>query len=105
MAVVGLGNGALGPKSLVLSLALAASLTRAGLGLVEAAVACLVFALVGSIGVGAPVAVAIGGGERAADALERWRAWLERWSGAISAAALLALGVLLVARGLGGLLS
>jgi hypothetical protein len=86
------------PKNLVVVVAAAAEITGVAL-LHEQVAGLLLFALVGSLGVAAPVVATAVAGERAAPALAAVDAWLTRHVSALVAIVLVALGLYV---GLGG---
>ena len=94
---------AVNPKNLVLVVGGATVIADATSVPVEQALALLVFALAGSIGVAAPSVVVAALGARATDVLAAADRWMTRHSTAIVAAVLAVLGVLLVADGAAGL--
>jgi hypothetical protein len=91
------------PKNLALSLAAGASLAQAGVSGGEATVGLVVFVVVASLSVVAPVVTYLVGGDRAAGALEGWKTWLSTHNTAVMAVLLLVFGVVLFSQGLRGL--
>jgi Sap, sulfolipid-1-addressing protein len=75
---VGLFLGALNPKNIPLTIAAAASIAATGISGGNQAIALLVFAVVGTIGVTAPLANYLGMGDRAGHVLDGLRHWLAR---------------------------
>jgi hypothetical protein len=94
---------ALNPKNLALSLAAGASLAQAGVSGSEAMVGLVVFVLVASASIALPVAFFLLGGDRAADVLDGWKAWLSTHNDAVMAVLFLVFGVVLFSQGLRGL--
>jgi hypothetical protein len=94
---------ALNPKNLALSLAAGASLAQAGVSGSEATVGLVVFVLVASASIALPVAFYLLGGDRAADVLDGWKAWLSTHNDAVMAVLFLVFGVVLFSQGLRGL--
>jgi hypothetical protein len=94
---------ALNPKNLALSLAAGASLAQAGVSGSEAMVGLVVFVLVASASIALPVAFYLLGGDRAADVLDGWKAWLSTHNDAVMAVLFLVFGVVLFSQGLRGL--
>ena len=74
------------------------------LDIVQAELALLVFAAIGSLLIGAPFAIAVYFGERAEVVLGALGAWLDLHGQAVVLGTLLVLGVWLVGKGLKGLL-
>jgi Sap, sulfolipid-1-addressing protein len=93
-----------GVKGTALLLSMLAVIAEANLDMVQAELALLVFAAIGSLLIGTPVAIAVYFGERADIVLGALRAWLDRHGQAVVLGTLLVLGVWLVGKGLEGLL-
>ncbi len=92
--------GAANPKNLVLTVSGATAIAEASGVPLHQAVALLVFVLIGSLGVAAPVVLTIALGDRADRVLAAADGWMTRQSTAIVAAVLLVLGVVLAINGL-----
>jgi threonine/homoserine/homoserine lactone efflux protein len=80
------------PKNLPLAVAAAASIAATGISGGEQAVAYLVFAVVGALGVAAPVVIYFAMGEKAGPLLDRLRQWMARNNAVIMAVLLLVIG-------------
>ena len=93
-----------GFKGTALLLSTLAVIAEANLDIVQAELALLVFAAIGSLLIGTPFAIAVYFGERADAVLGRLRAWLDLHGQAVVLGTLLVLGVWLVGKGLEGLL-
>jgi len=93
-----------GFKGTALLLSTLAVIAETGLDTVQAELALLIFAAIGSLLIGAPFAIAVSLGERADVVLDGLRAWLDAHGQAVVLGTLLVLGVWLVGRGLEGLL-
>jgi threonine/homoserine/homoserine lactone efflux protein len=93
------------PKNLLLAVAAASSIAAAGISSGEQTVAYVVFALVGTIGVAAPVVVYFTMGDRAGPLLDSLKAWMARNNGVILAVLMLVIGVKLVGEAISGLSS
>ena len=100
---VALALASVNPKNLVLVVSGATVIADATPVPREQAVALVVFAVVGSIGVGAPVAVVALLGDRAPDVLGSADRWMTRHGTTIVAVVLAVLGLLLTANGIAGL--
>jgi len=104
-----LGLGALlsgvNPKNLALTLAAAVTIAQAELGTSEAAISLVVFIIIASISVAAPVLIYLTMGEKASKTLDGWKTWLIANNATVMFVLLLILGVLLVGKGIGGLTS
>ncbi len=92
------------PKGLLFNIAAGTMIGQADLAAGEAIVPVAVYALVASIGVGAPVVWHMVSPRRAAKALEGWRTWLTVNNKAVTAVLLLVFGVMFFGKGLGGLI-
>jgi hypothetical protein len=101
-----LGAGAVfagaNPKNTMLAVAAAVSIAGVGVGGGEEAVAYLVFALVGTIGVAVPVVIYFALGDRALPVLERLRGWMGHNNAVIMAVLLLVIGAKLVGEAVSG---
>jgi threonine/homoserine/homoserine lactone efflux protein len=99
-----LGTGALlsgvNPKNLLLTVAAAAAIAQTGVSGGEQALALAVFIAVGSLGVGAPLALFFLLGDRSQRLLDELKAWMVAHNAAIMATILLVLGAKLVGDGL-----
>jgi cytochrome c biogenesis protein CcdA len=89
---------AINPKNLLMALAAGTEVALLAQGATQAAGAVALFVLVGSLGVGTPVALRLLLGERADPALGRARGWLDRNGTTVGVVVLLVLGVVLVVR-------
>jgi Sap, sulfolipid-1-addressing protein len=102
-----LGGGAAlagaNPKNLLLAVAAAAAIAQTGIAGGSQAVAYAVFAVVGTLGVGAPVVVYFAMGERSAELLGRLKDWMAHNNAVIMAVLCLVIGGKLIGDALGGL--
>lgn len=105
--VKALGAGALlsglNPKNLLLAVAAGAAIAQTGIANGEQIAAYAVFALIGTVGVGAPVVMYFVLGDRAPALLERLKNWMARSNAVIMAVLLLVLGAKLIGDAIGGL--
>jgi len=97
--------GGVRPKSLLLVVGGAAAIAQTGIAGGQQAIAYAVFAVVATIGVGAPVVIYLARGERSTELLGRLKGWLRRNHAVILAVVLLVIGVTLIGDGIGGLAS
>jgi threonine/homoserine/homoserine lactone efflux protein len=101
-----LGAGAIlagaNPKNLLLAVGAAAAIAKTGIPGGEQAVAYAVFALIGTLGVGLPVALYFALGERAGPILDRLKTWMARNNGVIMAVLCLVIGVKLIGEAVAG---
>ena len=104
-----LGGGAVlagaNPKNLLLAVAAAAAIAQTGIPGGQQAVAYAVFAVVGTLGVGAPVGIYFAMGEQSAQLLGRLKDWMGQHNAVIMAVLCLVIGVKLLGDGLGALTS
>jgi hypothetical protein len=91
------------PKNLLLAVGAAAAIAQTGISGGEQALAYAVFALIGTIGVAAPVAIYFALGERAGPILEGLEAWMRRHNAVIVAVICLVVGAKLVGDAISGL--
>jgi len=95
---------AVNPKNLTLSIGAALSIAQAGLSAVQGFIVLLVFVIVSSITVGGAVLYYLVGGESAKGTLDRWKTWLGHNNALVMSLLLLIIGVVLLGKGLGGLI-
>lgn len=97
------GAGALlsgvNPKNLLLAVAAATAIAGTGIAGGEQAVAYAIFALIGTLGVGAPVVIYFLLGDRAPDLLASLRAWMTHNNTVITAVLMLVIGAKLIGDG------
>ncbi len=102
-----LGLGALlavaKPKNLVLTLAAATAISEPTVSTTGSAVALAAYLVVASVSVATPLVVAVALGDRAGPVLERWKVSLVARNKAIMAVVLIGFGLLLVGKGVTGL--
>ena len=91
------------PKNLILTAAAAAGIAQSGLGGVQQAVVLLLFIVVASVGIIAPVAVYFAMGAKAAPVLDGWKTWLAANNTTVMIVLFAVFGVVLVGKGIGGL--
>jgi threonine/homoserine/homoserine lactone efflux protein len=101
----GVALSAINPKNLLLTVAGAAAIAQTGISADEQAVSLLVFTVVASIGVAAPVVIYFALGDRSRPLLERLKSWMATNNGVIMAVLLLVIGVKLIGDAISGLSS
>jgi threonine/homoserine/homoserine lactone efflux protein len=101
-AGAGIVLSALNPKNLLLTVAGAAAIAQAGIPGGEQAVALVLFVLIASIGVAAPIVIYFALGERAGPLLERLKEWLGQNNAVIVAVLMLIIGVKLIGDAISG---
>jgi threonine/homoserine/homoserine lactone efflux protein len=94
---------ALNPKNLLLAAAAAASIAQTDISASEQAVAYGVFAVIGTVGVAAPVVMYFALGDRAPELLEDLKTWMARNNAVIVAVLCLVIGAKLIGDAIGGL--
>jgi Sap, sulfolipid-1-addressing protein len=97
--------GGVRPRSLLLVVGGAAAIAQTGIAGGQQAIAYAVFAVIATIGVGAPVVIYFAMGTRSAELLGRLKAWMRRHNAVILAVVLVVIGVTLIGDGIGGLAS
>jgi Sap, sulfolipid-1-addressing protein len=101
-AAAGAVLSAANPKNLLLAVAGAAAIAQTAIPGGEQAVAYAVFALIGTVGVAAPVVIYFALGERAGPILEGLKGWMARNNAVIMAVLLLIIGAKLVGDAIAG---
>jgi hypothetical protein len=91
------------PKNLLLVVAAATAIAQTGISGGEQAIAYLVFALVGTLGVGTPVGIYFAMGARSQKVLAGLKDWMVQHSAVIMAILCLLIGVKLIGDAIGGL--
>jgi Sap, sulfolipid-1-addressing protein len=94
---------AVSPKNLLLAVAAAAGIAQTGISGGQQAVAYLVFALIGAVGVAAPVVIFFAMGERSADLLAKLKDWMGQHNAVIMTVLCLIIGVKLIGDAIGAL--
>jgi hypothetical protein len=95
--------GGVRPRSLLLVVGGAVAIAQTGIAAGQQAIAYAVFAVVATLGVGAPVVIYLVMGTRSAALLGRFKGWMRRHNAVILAVVLLVIGVTLIGDGIGGL--
>jgi hypothetical protein len=102
-AGLGVVMASFNPKNLLLAAAGAAAIAQTGISGGEQAIAYLVFAVVGTLGVGTPVGIYLAMGARSEKPLSKLKDWMAQYSAVISAVICLLIGVKLIGDAIGGL--
>jgi hypothetical protein len=102
-AIAGVALSVANPKNLLLIVGGAAALAQFGLSGGDETVCWIVFTVIASIGVGAPVVIYFAMGERAAAILDELKSWMARNNAAVMAVLCLIIGVKLVGDAISGL--
>jgi threonine/homoserine/homoserine lactone efflux protein len=93
---------ALNPKNLLLAVAGAAAIAQTGISTGEQVVSYVIFVLIASIGVAAPVVIYFAMGERSQHLLDELKTWLARNNAVIMAVLMLIIGVKLIGNAISG---
>jgi hypothetical protein len=93
----------LNPKNLLLVAAAAAAIAQTGISGGEQAIAYLVFALLGTLGVGTPVGIYFTMGARSEKPLSELKDWMAQHNAVITAVICVIIGVKLIGDAIGGL--
>jgi threonine/homoserine/homoserine lactone efflux protein len=93
---------ALNPKNLLLALAAGISIAEAGISKGEEVASYVVFVVIASIGVAAPLVIYFAMGERSGEILQRMKTWLGHNNAVIMAVLLLVIGVKLIGNAISG---
>ena len=95
-----LGTGALlagaNPKNLLLAVGGAVAIAQTGIGGAQQAVAYLIFAVIATIGIGAPVGIYFALGQRSQDILGRLKYWMAQHNAVIMSVLCLIIGAKLI---------
>ncbi len=101
-AAVAAAFAAVKPKNLLLTIAAGTAVAQTSSGAGTQATALLVFVVVASMGIGAPVAIGLVMGDRSERLLADLRDWMVRWNTTIVAVICLVLAVKLIADAIAG---
>ena len=102
-AGLGIVMGGLNPKNLLLVVGAATAIAQTGISGGEQAIAYLVFALIGTLGVGTPVGIYFAMGARSEKLLAGLKDWMAQYNAVIMAVICLLIGVKLIGDGISGL--
>jgi Sap, sulfolipid-1-addressing protein len=91
------------PKNLLLAVAAAAAIAQTGISGGQQAIAYAVFAVIATVGVGAPVAIFVALGSRSEQLLAGLKDWMGRHNAVIMAVLCLVIGFKLIGDAIGGL--
>jgi threonine/homoserine/homoserine lactone efflux protein len=91
------------PKNTLLAVSAAASIAATGISAGQQAIAYAVFAIIGTVGVGAPVVIYFVMGDRAGPVLDRLKQWMQHNNAVIMGVLLLVIGAKLIGDAIGGL--
>jgi Sap, sulfolipid-1-addressing protein len=91
------------PKNLLLAVGGAAAIAQTGISGIQQAIAYLIFALIGTLGVGAPVVIYFAMGERSQEMLTKLKDWMGRNNAVIMSILCLIIGAKLIGDAISGL--
>jgi hypothetical protein len=91
------------PKNLLLAVAGAAAIAQTGISGTQQAIAYAVFAVIGTIGVGAPVVIYLAMGERSQQILAGLKDWMSHNNAVIMSVLCLVIGAKIIGSGIAGL--
>ena len=100
---IGLGVllSSINPKNLILAIAAATGVAQLGVSTSDAAVGIVVFVVLASVTIAAPVVYYLVGGEPAQSQLDELKEWLGAHNAAVMAVLFLVFGAVLISKGLG----
>jgi hypothetical protein len=101
-ASMGVALSAVNPKNLILALSAAATIGATSLSGADQALVYVVFSLIATIGVAAPIVIFFTMGDRAVPLLEDLKLWLAHHNAAIMAVILLVIGGKILGQGIAG---
>ena len=103
-AVVAISNATTSPKNLALTLTAGLVISRASTSLAETGASAVIYVLIASVLVAAPVVMYFVGGNRAREILSRWKDRITAHASAFIEIVLLVIGIAMAARGISNLL-
>ena len=104
-AAMGVALSAINPKNLILVVGAAAAIAQTGASTAAQIVALIVFIVIATLGVGAPVAIYYLGGDRATKILDTLHDWMARENATIMAVICLIIGAKLIGDAITGFAS
>jgi hypothetical protein len=90
------------PKNTLLAIGAAAAIAQTGIGAADQAIAYVVFAVIATLGVAAPVVMFYALGDRSGQILANLRDWMAQHNAAIMAVPCLVIGVKLIGDAISG---
>lgn len=101
--VTGLVIGAVNPKNIAMSIAAAVTISAAALSTGDEIATVVIYTLIASLGVAAPLAVAIAMGARSTAVLDKWKTWLSQNNAVVMAVLFFIFAAVLIGKGIVGL--
>jgi len=99
----GLLIGAVNPKNIAMSIAAAATISAGALSTGDEIATVVIYALIASLGVAAPFAVAVAMGAKSTAVLDDWKAWLGQNNAVVMAVLFFVFAAVLIGKGIVGL--
>lgn len=100
---IGATIGAANPKNIAVGVAGAATISSAGLSSGQTVVSIVVYVVIASLGVAAPLVVMVGLRDKSQGILEGWKDWLGQNNAVVMAVLFVVFGVVLIGKGVAGL--
>ncbi len=101
--ITGLVIGAANPKNIAMSAAAAITISAASLSTGNDVAAVVIYTLIGTLGVAAPLAVAIAMGTKSEAVLDSWKSWLGQNNAAVMSVLFVVIAAVLIGKGVSGL--
>jgi threonine/homoserine/homoserine lactone efflux protein len=101
--LVGLSIGALNPKNIAVAVASGVVVAGAELPAGQQTLIIVIYTVLVSLGVAAPIVTALVLGDRSERVLTTWRDWLDRNNGTVMAVVYLFFGVIVLGKGIAGI--
>jgi hypothetical protein len=98
------GLAVINPKNLALAFSVILSIAEAGVSSRQARLALALFVFIGSLSIALPVFYRLVSGKQADQRLQEWKEWLMYNNATVVFMVLLMMGVMIIGKGLGGLL-
>ncbi len=102
--LLAVGLAVINPKNLALAFSVILSLAEAGASPFQARLALLLFVVIGSVTIAAPVFYRLFAGKGADRHLQTWKEWLTYNNATVVCVVLLMMGVMIIGKGVGGFL-
>jgi threonine/homoserine/homoserine lactone efflux protein len=99
----GFAIGAVNPKNVAMSIAAAATISAGELGTGNEIATVVIYAVIASLGVVAPLVVAIFMGAKSTEVLDEWKAWLGQNNSVVMAVLFAVFAAVLIGKGIVGL--
>jgi hypothetical protein len=100
---IGAAIGAANPKNIAVGVAGAVAISSAGLSTAQTVGSILVYVVIASLGVAAPLVVMVGLRDKSQGILDGWKDWLGQNNAVIMAVLFVVFGVVLIGKGVAGL--